>query len=220
MIDYEKLLIELNAYASYILSSLKTRYGHFLSSKKEKLLMEMMNDENFVVIDGLSGDNKVHIYPSHIVFKTEDYNLIKEYIKEKVLIGEILKFFITFYLSEKETINLDKANLHQKCRIALRDGFISFISQEFCTNNRLVVPKMRRSINLDFINALENTFGAGGFGALKSLAFSKEYLFFCEKFYEQTGEDILDFYQEFLEANEVEFLDVEEDNLSKSGRQL
>lgn len=218
MIDYEKLLKELNEYATYILSSLKTKYSHFLSTKREKLLIEMMKDENFVVIDGLSGDNKVHINPSHVIFKTGDYNLIKEYIKENVLIGEILKFFITFYLSEEDTINLDQANLHQKCRIALRDGFISFISQEFCTSNRLVVPEMRRSINLDFIHALEDTFGIGGFGSLKSLAFSKEYLFFCEKFYEQTGENILDFYQEFLEANEVEFLDIEEDNLAKSGR--
>lgn len=202
MIDYEKLLSELNSYASYILSAINTKYGHFFSPAKKELLLKMSNDKNLVVIDTIVGDNRVHINPHHQIFNTEDYDMIKKYFEDNVLVSEILRFFITFSISEEEAKCLEQANLHQKFRNFLRNGFISYISQEFCSGNRLVIPEDRYSNNLEFIMALEKNFT--NFGALKSLAFSREYLFFGEQFYEQTGEDILDFYIDFLQRKEEE----------------
>lgn len=216
MIDYEKLLNELNQFAMYILNSLKTKYGHFFSDKKEHLLFQMVQDENLVVIDSLAGDNKIHINPNHKIFQTENYDVIKKYFEENVLVNEILRSFITLPFSESETVNLPQANLHQKFRLFLRNALINYISQELCFSNRLVPPEARYSDYMEFINALDEA--SINFGSLKCWAFSDSYLFFCEKFFEQTGEDILEFYQNFLDKKvniqAIEVLDETENCLA------
>lgn len=220
MIDYEKLQRELNDYASYLIESIKRDYGFFFSEKKQELLNQMIKDKHFVVIDSLVGGNVIHINPNHEIFKTGNYKSIKKYFQDNILVGELLRFFLTFSISEHEYGCLEQANLQQAFRIFLRNGFISFISKEFCVKNRLAIPEERYSDNLEFVEALENKFI--GFSALKSLAFSKEYLYFVERFYEQTGEDILDFYQEFLASKqkepEIELLEFEEESFTRSGR--
>lgn len=212
MIDYEKLTNELNQFAMYILNSLKTKYGHFFSNKKEELLLQMIQDDHLVVIDSLAGDNKIHISPNHRIFQTEDYEIIKRYFEENVLVSEILHHFITLSLNEAEMVHLPQANLHQKCRHFLRNALITYISQEFCFGNRLVPPEARYGEYMEFIEVLEEF--SVNLGSLKSWAFSESYLFFCEKFYEQTGEDILVFYQNFLAKKEnmeaIELLEEEE----------
>lgn len=218
MIDYEKLINELNQFAMYVLNSLKTRYGHFFNDEQEKMLLQMSQDEHLVVIDSLAGDNKIHINPSHRIFQTEDYEIIKRYFEENVLVNEILRNFITLSLNESEMVHLPQANLHQKFRLFLRNALITYISQEFCFGNRLVPPEARYSDYMEFIAALEADVSVN-LGSLKYWAFSSNYLFFCEKFYEQTGEDILNFYQKFLvkKAN-IEIIELlEEEDYSLAG---
>lgn len=196
MISYDILLKNLNEYTNYVISSINTKYGYFLSDKKEKLIHKMMNDKKIVVFDSKIGGNKIHINLKDSQFSGMKIKEMQKYIEEKIIVPEVLKFFITFLLSEKELKNMPQANLHERLCSYLREGFISYISKEFCISNRLSKVEENYNEGLEFILALERKFD--GFAGLKSLAFSKEYLHFCQSFYEQTGEDILYFYQNFL----------------------
>lgn len=220
MFDFERLQKDLNDFAIYLLNSIKRDYGLFFSPKKEAKLNEMIKDENLVVIDTLVGGNKIHINPNHEIFKVEDYNQVREYFKNNFLIGDLLRFFLTFSISEKEFASLEQANSEQSFSLFLKNGFVSYISKEFCLKNRLLVPEERYQDNMEFVEELEKKFPS--FASLKSLAFSKEYLGFSENFYELTGENLLDFYCQFLEQKKakeaaIEVLEFEED-IRKSGR--
>lgn len=197
MNNYDKLQNNLNQHALYLLMSIKRDYGQFLvGTSKEKLMNKLIQSGNLVVIDSLAGDNKIHINPHHILFQKKDYQKIKTYFETNFILEELLHFFITLSISDSELKEFEEINREQEFRLFLRKGFIEYISKEFCGKNRLTCPNFSDEVPLDFINYLEDTYD--GFFSIKNRAFSTEYLDFTEKFYEQTGDNILEVYNEFM----------------------
>ena len=210
MLFIEQLQKDLNDYATYLAISIKRDYGMFFNQEKIVKINKIINDENLVVFDNLVGKNKIHISPNHEIFKTKDYKTIKEYFENNLLLEEILRFFLTFSISEEEYKSLKNANAEQSLQLFLKNGFVYYIAREFSLRSHLKFID-RYQINVEFVEALLKEFGS--LSSLKSMAFSKEYLFFKAKFYEQTGKDLLDFYLDFLESRgheEIEILNPDE----------
>lgn len=227
MIDYEKLKTELNDYALYLLNSLKRDYGAHFSLQNQKKLNKLLKTENIVEIDELVDNKKIHINPNYEIFKTENYNEIKNYILNNYLINSLLNCFITLSIPEKEFVQLEEPNENESCRICLRKGLISLIGLEFATKCRLTNPTVYSEQSYEFILFLQENYK--GFN-LKSYAFLDDYLYLKQKFLEYTKEDILAVYKKYKAVKaeklknmkdelimEIEILE-DDDDFSRTGR--
>ncbi len=204
MIDYEKLQTELNQQAIYLLNSIKRDYDAYLLGKKQSLINKLLATNNIVVIDSLVKNDKIHLNPNHKIFESNDYDKIKKYFVDNVLLEKILNLLITLHIPEKEFIGLSNPNKNQSCCIDLRKGFISYISEEFTLKNRLVKPEVYNLLPLEFIKEIQGKYLDN---SIRRYAFYDSYNYLCEQFYQQTGEDILELYEEFYKNNGIELLD-------------
>ena len=199
MFDYEKLEKELNTVTINLLKSFKSSYEALLSLSKQKLLTKMIEEENVVAFEDNKNTTVQVIIPSSIPKKHLKDDNYKNSLEINFILIELLKKFITFSLPEKDCLILGNSELNKQLRDDLQTGFVYYIANEFCMKNNLNCPECENTFSLEFINFLKENIQ--GFSRLKEKVFSLEYSFFCEKFYEQTGEDILDLYEIFVNNN-------------------
>lgn len=197
MCDYKDLENNLNKSAVHLLSMIKQDYGASLSSSKRRLLEEMIQTKN-VILDMDLQENKILIYPDQEIPFGEYCLRNKNDFEINFLLEKLFAIFITLSFSEEE--HLTDSSIQKQIQSFLQAGFIQYFTLEFCRKNGLLTPTIKNSLALEFIAFLENAFP--GFSSLKTNVFSVEYLFFSEKFYEQTGEDIFDVYIAFMKEKE------------------
>lgn len=192
MFLYEKFNKELNEMAFYVLQCFKREYETYLSTVKVIKLNEMLKSKKLVVLDGEIGGNLIHINPCNEIFQKETYKTIKDFYLKNQIIPEIFKMFITTNISRSEYATLSRPNLQQEFSIYLRNGFISYIVQEFCPKYRLDLPECRNKDNLDFVNYMESILPKGR--PFKELIFYYDYIDCIQQVYCYLGIDLVDVY--------------------------
>lgn len=188
MIDYERLEKELHEFTLYLINCINRDYGYYFLEKKRSLVKKLLTSDKLVVIDNLISQNQIHINPNHKIFSVNDYDQIKMYCIDNILLNEILNMLITLHISERDFQEIDNPNYNQSCCLFLKKGLIDFISEEVSKKNRLATPKILNEQSLRFMKILkENYLG----DSIRTFAFYDSYCYFCQKFFEQTGEEII-----------------------------
>lgn len=192
MIDYNKLQMELNEYAIFILGEIQREYEMYFSDKNKNQLTKLIQEENVVIISEELDENKICIPP---MLKPTDYNKIKNYCCY-YLIKELLKKFINISISQKSSSS-ESLEEDMSCSFCLNNGFIDYLLHDFMEKLGLKMAIIEPKQDLDFILFLQNNYS--NFSALKRYMFSGDYFLFAEKFFEQTGDDLIDVYQNYLQ---------------------
>ena len=180
MVDYEKKYKALKKLANEIIMGVELHYGNYLTPVEKKIRKIEVEEkvQNFI-------ERKISEW-ANVGIEEKERNI-------KII---LLTMVIEIYL---QIAKKEKGKMEEACKNCLTKGFILFLKGELSSNN---LGKMTEEERLDvaFIFYLQDHFM--GFESLKRAAFVHDYSFWRSIFFEQTGEEIDDIYEEFCISEE------------------
>ena len=175
MINYYLLEESLNKEAKNILILIKADYYDCMSSKKQKVIDSLLEDDKIVLVNqGISifndktlahggktlGDGKIHFYPDTRKFVSDEE--MEEKCK-RILPHEIFHYFIQ---PDSLELNTDK---EREMASFYTEGLVEREARKFCENHpEIIFEKANYGYNINFVNTIQNLLGADSYDIIFS----------------------------------------------------
>ncbi len=186
MVDVKKLQKELNDYVTNLILAIKKEYKDFLLASHQDMLTKMLATKPLIQVTSLKKENRLMIKINDEILETSDGKNI-----------EALEYDITLFIFSK-LVNLTYCG-EDDLALFLKDCFIKYFTEEISWKYFDTVTNENNQYYHDFVKCLaEYHFQLA---TLEGLAFQMDYEHFKEKFYEQTGEDIGEIYEDYANSN-------------------